>query len=283
MHELAVGQRQEKHQHHGKVHDEQDAHRLAVTKDEQREPVRLVRKSSARNNASRPRRLVLAKRRVARLSQGSQPQWSDEQPESTRGTEHHRKARRRVRSVPAKHAVIERRDRRGREAQPEAVERAVMKPPPPRHAHVQVRRAVAAAAVQVTKRQRVAHGGPTPVPGREHPREHRARIARLRSRARSQNIGHKSRVLLKLTGTKVVVVAECSGIDGMWGLREENYELSKGVGRKLGAELRKAGGDVIAGDCHLANGGILEETGRIPVHPLQVLARSYGIPEEPDR
>jgi hypothetical protein len=44
--------------------------------------------------------------------------------------------------------------------------------------------------------------------------------------------------------------------------------------------IEAAGNDVIAGDCHLANGGILQETGHLPVHPLQLLARAYAIPEE---
>ena len=36
----------------------------------------------------------------------------------------------------------------------------------------------------------------------------------------------------------------------------------------------------MAGDCHLANGAITEQTGRVPFHPLQVMARAYGIAEE---
>jgi glycerol-3-phosphate dehydrogenase subunit C len=95
---------------------------------------------------------------------------------------------------------------------------------------------------------------------------------------RAQNIGLKSRDLMKLTGTKIKLVQQCSGIDGMWGLRAENLELSKQVGSKLGEEIRNAGGDVVAGDCHLANGVIVEETGRTPQHPLSVVARAYGIP-----
>ena len=43
---------------------------------------------------------------------------------------------------------------------------------------------------------------------------------------RAQNIGLKSRDLMKLTGAKVTLVQQCSGIDGMWGLRAENAELS---------------------------------------------------------
>lgn len=97
---------------------------------------------------------------------------------------------------------------------------------------------------------------------------------------RAQNVGLKSRDLLKRTGAKITVVAECSGIDGTWGYREENYESARGVAQKMSRAIAKADDDVIAGDCHLANGGIVQETGRQPRHPFQVLARAYGIPEE---
>jgi Fe-S oxidoreductase len=97
---------------------------------------------------------------------------------------------------------------------------------------------------------------------------------------RAQNIGLKSRDLMKLTGAKVRLVQQCSGIDGMWGLRDENAELSMDVSRKLGDEIARAEGEVVAGACHLANTAITEQTGRVPMHPIQVMARAYGIPEE---
>lgn len=97
---------------------------------------------------------------------------------------------------------------------------------------------------------------------------------------RAQNIGLKSRELVKLTGAKTKVVAECSGIDGTWGYRKHNYAASRQVARKMGAAIDKAGGDVVVGDCHLANGGIVQETGRTPQHPLSTIARAYRIPEE---
>jgi hypothetical protein len=95
-----------------------------------------------------------------------------------------------------------------------------------------------------------------------------------------------------LTGAKVTLVQQCSGIDGMWGLRAGNEELSLGVGRKLAAAVDAAGAKagagagsdvVVAGDCSLANGVITEQTGRDALHPLQVVARAYGIPTEGDR
>ena len=97
---------------------------------------------------------------------------------------------------------------------------------------------------------------------------------------RAQDIGSKSRDLLKLTGAHVQVVQQCSGIDGMWGLRHDNAERSLPVSRRLGELVTTAGGEVVAGDCHLANTAITEQTGRLPVHPIQVIARAYGIPED---
>ena len=62
---------------------------------------------------------------------------------------------------------------------------------------------------------------------------------------RAQNIGFKSRDLMKLTGAKVKLVQQCSGIDGMWGLRAENAKYSLPIAGKLGEEIERAGGDVV--------------------------------------
>jgi Fe-S oxidoreductase len=97
---------------------------------------------------------------------------------------------------------------------------------------------------------------------------------------RAQNIGFKSRDLMKLTGAKVKMVQQCSGIDGMWGLRAENEDISVPIAEKLGEQIERAGGDAVAGDCHLANTAIVEQTGRVSRHPIQVVARAYGIPVE---
>jgi glycerol-3-phosphate dehydrogenase subunit C len=96
----------------------------------------------------------------------------------------------------------------------------------------------------------------------------------------AQNIGLRSRDLLKLTGTQVKLVQKCSGIDGMWGFRAANYDLSREVIKPLVAGIEAADAEVVVGDCHLANGAIYQETGRVPQHPLQQLARAYGIPPE---
>lgn len=97
---------------------------------------------------------------------------------------------------------------------------------------------------------------------------------------RAQNIGFKSRDLMRLTGAEIRLVQQCSGIDGMWGFRAENEAISIPIAGKLAEQIRKAAGDVVTGDCHLANTAIAEQTGTRPLHPISFMARAYGI--EPD-
>ena len=96
----------------------------------------------------------------------------------------------------------------------------------------------------------------------------------------AQQVGLKSRDLLKVAGVKATLVQRCSGIDGTWGYRAEHYELARTVAKPLARDIESAGNELVCGDCHLANGAIEQETGRRPLHPMQVLARAYGLDEE---
>jgi Fe-S oxidoreductase len=97
---------------------------------------------------------------------------------------------------------------------------------------------------------------------------------------RAQKLGPTSSDLIALTGAEVTVVEQCSGTDGMWGLRAGNEDISIPIARQLGDRIDEAGGAVVAGDCHLANTAIGEQTGRTARHPLQIVARAYGFAEE---
>jgi len=99
----------------------------------------------------------------------------------------------------------------------------------------------------------------------------------------AQQVGLKSRDLLKVAGVKATLVQRCSGIDGTWGYRREHYDLARQVAAPLKREVEAAGNEVVCGDCHLANGSIEQETGVRPVHPIQLMARAYGIPPEAAR
>jgi Fe-S oxidoreductase len=97
---------------------------------------------------------------------------------------------------------------------------------------------------------------------------------------RAQQIGPRSAQLMQLTGAKVTTVERCTAIDGTWGLRAENVELARKVAKPLMDRVRDSDAQLVAGDCQLANVAIAEGSGRRPIHPLQVLARAYGIEEE---
>lgn len=96
---------------------------------------------------------------------------------------------------------------------------------------------------------------------------------------RAQHMGAPARELLALTGARIDVVERCSAIDGTWGLRAENVSLARKVAAPLFHAIGTSDAELVAGDCHLANTAIEEGSGRRPVHPLQVLARAYGIDE----
>ena len=96
---------------------------------------------------------------------------------------------------------------------------------------------------------------------------------------KAQNIGLRSRDLMKLTGAKIKLIDQCSGIDGMWGLKAGNEEYSVPLAVKLGEKVTAAGSEAVVGDCHLANTAITEQTGAGAVHPLNIVARAYGIPD----
>jgi glycerol-3-phosphate dehydrogenase subunit C len=96
----------------------------------------------------------------------------------------------------------------------------------------------------------------------------------------AQHIGLKSRDMLKLAGITATLVQRCSGIDGTWGYRAGNYDLARKVAARISLAIGAAGNEVVCGDCHLANGAIQQETGTKPLHPLQLMARAYGIDEE---
>lgn len=97
---------------------------------------------------------------------------------------------------------------------------------------------------------------------------------------RAQEIGFAGRDLLQLTGARVRTVQGCSGANGVWGLSAEHEESSLGQARQLGERIEATQPTLVIGDCHRANTAIGEQTGGVVTHPIQALARAYGIPAE---
>jgi Fe-S oxidoreductase len=105
------------------------------------------------------------------------------------------------------------------------------------------------------------------------------------SHLRAQKIGLPSRDLLKLMGAKVNLVEQSSGVESLAGVRTIKADSSQRASKLVGQLVNRASGggvsgDAVCGDCHLSNTAIAEQTGTVPLHPLQVLARAYGFAAE---
>lgn len=97
---------------------------------------------------------------------------------------------------------------------------------------------------------------------------------------RAQNIGQPFRGILEtVPGTTVQPIEQCSAFDGTWGMKKEYYETSRKCAGKLCGAITKSGADKVISDCMLAGLNVVEETGRQPVHPIEVLRDAYGIDE----
>lgn len=96
---------------------------------------------------------------------------------------------------------------------------------------------------------------------------------------RAQNIGFRSRDLLKLVADEVVLIDACSGVDGTWGMQKRFHDESMKVAGNLLERIEQAGADVVSTDCPLAALRIREGLGITAMHPVILLNRAYGTTE----
>jgi Fe-S oxidoreductase len=93
---------------------------------------------------------------------------------------------------------------------------------------------------------------------------------------RAQGIGYKTRdVLSLLPNTQVCVVEECSGHNGTWAMKKENFPASLKWGQRAFTQLAQGEPNTTCSDCPLAAIQIEQGTGRRPLNPIQILAKSY--------
>jgi Fe-S oxidoreductase len=93
---------------------------------------------------------------------------------------------------------------------------------------------------------------------------------------RAQNVGYKTRdVLALLPDTKVKVVEECSGHNGTWAMKKENFEQSLKWGSRAFREMSAGEPKATCSDCPLGAIQIEQGTGSRPMNPMHILARSY--------
>jgi len=106
--------------------------------------------------------------------------------------------------------------------------------------------------------------------------------------ARAQNMGRKAQELLKLIPeTDTTVIERCSGHGGTWGVTKEFFEVGMKVGAAVFRDAAKVDHAYVVSECPLARdqiiqglerkGKTLEGPGKALRHPVQVLARAYGL------
>lgn len=91
--------------------------------------------------------------------------------------------------------------------------------------------------------------------------------------------GYPSRDLMRLTGALVEVAQVPAEAEGLWALRS-GADANR-VSDRVGPLIADAKGGIVASDSILSNLATGERSDGVPVHPLQLIARAYGIPEEP--
>ena len=94
---------------------------------------------------------------------------------------------------------------------------------------------------------------------------------------RDQNIGYKSRDLMKLTGASVNIAERCSGHDGTWSLKKEYFDLSLKTGDPLFKMVQEEPPDIVSTDCPLSGLQMEQGTGKKSLHPIQVVHQAYGL------
>ncbi len=94
---------------------------------------------------------------------------------------------------------------------------------------------------------------------------------------KAQDIGFKAQELMALIpGAEVSRMQCCSGHDGSWSVKKENFEASMKVGRPLFKFLKPEDACTVT-DCPLSAIQVQQGTGKKPVHPIVVMARAYGL------
>jgi Fe-S oxidoreductase len=98
---------------------------------------------------------------------------------------------------------------------------------------------------------------------------------------RAQNIGQPFTPIMKgIPNTSVEPIEQCSAFDGTWGMKKEYYKMSRQCAGKLCRQMEESDADRFVSDCMMAGLNVVEELGKAPVHPVEVLRDAYGLEDE---
>lgn len=94
---------------------------------------------------------------------------------------------------------------------------------------------------------------------------------------RAQKIAYPSAPVLEALGAEVEVVAECSAVDGTWGMKAQHYETGRKYAQKMLRGMRESDAELYLTDCPLSALRIHHETGKPAVHPIEAIADALGV------
>jgi glycerol-3-phosphate dehydrogenase subunit C len=114
----------------------------------------------------------------------------------------------------------------------------------------------------------------------------------LACHARAQNMGPKAAEMLRLIpDTPIDVIERCSGHGGTFGVVKPTHATAVKVGRPVFRTAAQQGRGHIVSDCPLAAQHIVQQAGELadkngeprkvrePEHPIQIMARAFGLVE----
>ena len=112
----------------------------------------------------------------------------------------------------------------------------------------------------------------------------------LSCHSRAQNMGQKAVEMLNLIpGTTVSFIERCSGHGGSWGMMVDNFEIALKVGKPAAKQAKTLGNRLVLSECPLAGEHLLQgieklsqpgeenEIHFITAHPIEILAKAFGI------
>jgi glycerol-3-phosphate dehydrogenase subunit C len=88
-----------------------------------------------------------------------------------------------------------------------------------------------------------------------------------------------ARVLAQTPGTEVRIIERCSAVDGTWGMKAAFYAEGERYAQRLIDSIdqgEEEGETAVVTDCSLAALRVKKATGRMPKHPVELLAEAYG-------
>jgi glycerol-3-phosphate dehydrogenase subunit C len=98
---------------------------------------------------------------------------------------------------------------------------------------------------------------------------------------RAQKIGYPgSRVLGVIPDTDVEMVEQCSAVDGTWGMKAQHYEMGRRYAQKMVRAIDAREPELVVTDCALSARRILAENHHQAFHPIEALAKAYGVTPE---